>query len=47
MDSVLQNVLIIVVEYFDKNFKKKKQTFKDFETQIIQHEMDYFEGILI
>lgn len=38
---------IIVVEYWDKKFKKKKQTFKDFEAQIIQHEMDHFEGILI
>ena len=39
--------LIIVVEYLDKMFKKKKQTFKDFEAQIIQHGMDHFEGILI
>ena len=38
---------IIVVEYWDKKFKKKKQTFKGFEAQIIQHEMDHFEGILI
>lgn len=38
---------IIVVEYWDKKFKRKKQTFKDFEAQIIQHEMDHFEGILI
>ena len=38
---------IVVVEYLDKKFKKKKQTFKDFEAQIIQHEMDHFEGILI
>lgn len=38
---------IIVVEYWDKKFKKKKKTFKDFEAQIIQHEMDHFEGVLI
>lgn len=38
---------IVVVEYLDKKFKKKKQTFKDFEAQIIQHEMDHFEGLLI
>lgn len=37
----------ITVEYLDKSFKKKKQTFKDFEAQIIQHEMDHFEGIII
>jgi len=38
---------IITVEYLDSRFKKKKQTFKDFEAQIIQHEMDHFEGKLI
>ena len=35
------------VEFLDKNFKKKKQTFKDFEAQIIQHEIDHFSGIII
>ena len=38
---------IIVVEYLDRKFKRKRQTFRDFEAQIIQHEMDHFEGILI
>ena len=38
---------IIVVEYLDRKFKRKKQTFRDFEAQIIQHEMDHFEGILL
>lgn len=38
---------IIVVEYLDRKFKKKMRTFKDFEAQIIQHEIDHFEGILI
>ena len=38
---------VIVVEYLDRKFKRKKQTFRDFEAQIIQHEMDPFEGILI
>ncbi len=37
----------ITVEYLDRRWKKKKQTFKDFEAQIIQHEMDHFEGIII
>ena len=31
---------VIVVEYLDRKFKRKKQTFRDFEAQIIQHEMD-------
>lgn len=38
---------VITVEYLDKKFKKKKQTFRDFEAQIIQHEIDHFNGILI
>lgn len=37
----------ITVEYLDRNFKKKKQTFKDFEAQIIQHETDHFNGVII
>lgn len=38
---------VIEVEYCDMSFKKKKGTFRDFTAQIIQHEMDHFEGILI
>ena len=38
---------VIGVEYLDREFKRKKQTFRDFEAQIIQHEMDHFEGIII
>ncbi|MDE7363520.1 MAG: peptide deformylase [Ruminococcus sp.] len=37
----------VTVEFLDKNFRKKKQTFKDFEAQIIQHEIDHFSGIII
>ena len=38
---------MIEVEYLDRNFKKQKQVFTGFTAQIIQHEMDHFEGILI
>lgn len=37
----------IEVEYLDKNFKKHKQVFTGFTAQIIQHEVDHFEGIII
>ncbi|MBR1556101.1 MAG: peptide deformylase [Oscillospiraceae bacterium] len=37
----------ITVTYLDKNFKKKKGIFRDFEAQIIQHEMNHFDGIII
>lgn len=38
---------MIEVEYLDRNFKKQKQVFSGFTAQIIQHEMDHFEGIII
>lgn len=38
---------VIEVEYFDEAFKKRRGTFRDFTAQIIQHEMDHFDGILI
>lgn len=38
---------IIEVEYLDRNFKKHKEIFSGFTAQIIQHEVDHFEGIII
>ncbi|MGL5328720.1 MAG: peptide deformylase [Peptostreptococcaceae bacterium] len=38
---------VIEVEYLDRNFKKHKQVFTGFTAQIIQHEVDHFEGIII
>ena len=37
----------IKVKYLDRNFNKQKQVFSGFTAQIIQHEMDHFEGIII
>ena len=37
----------IEVEYLDEDFKKQKQVFSGFTAQIIQHEIDHFEGIII
>lgn len=37
----------IEVAYQDRNFKKKKQKFNGFVAQVIQHEIDHCEGILI
>jgi peptide deformylase len=37
----------IEVEYLDRNFKKKKDTFTGWTAQIIQHEVDHCEGIII
>ena len=37
----------IDVEFLDRNFEKQKQVFTDFPAQIIQHEIDHCNGILI
>lgn len=37
----------IKVQYQDKNFKIKIKTFTGFQAQIIQHEIDHCNGILI
>ncbi|MBW9144015.1 peptide deformylase [Clostridium sp. CM028] len=38
---------MIEVEYLDRNFNKQKQVFNGFTAQIVQHEMDHFEGVII
>lgn len=37
----------IEVEYEGQNFTKQKQTFQGWVAQIIQHEVDHLEGIII
>ncbi|MDF2512151.1 MAG: peptide deformylase [Herbinix sp.] len=37
----------IEVEYLDRNFNKQKQTFTGWTAQIIQHEIDHCDGIVI
>ena len=37
----------IEIEYVDEDWKKHKEKYSGFTAQIIQHEMDHLEGILI
>lgn len=37
----------IEVEYLDMNLKKQRRKYSDFTAQIIQHECDHLDGILI
>lgn len=37
----------IEVDYLDRDFKPQHGKYSDFVAQIIQHEIDHFEGILI
>ena len=38
---------VIEVEFEDMNFKRKRQKFTGFTAQIIQHEVDHCNGVLI
>ncbi|MDD6381754.1 peptide deformylase [Mitsuokella jalaludinii] len=35
------------VEYRDLKFRKKRQVFRDFPAEIVQHELDHCAGVLI
>lgn len=37
----------IEIEFLDRNFKQQKQVFTGLTAQIIQHEVDHCEGIII
>ncbi|SFQ20605.1 peptide deformylase [Lachnospiraceae bacterium XBB1006] len=37
----------IEVDYLDQNFKPQHGKYTEFTAQIIQHEIDHFEGVLI
>ena len=38
---------LITVRYQDRAFKEKQEVFTGFTAQIIQHELDHLEGIII
>lgn len=38
---------IVEMEYLDRHFKKQKNTFSGWTAQIIQHEIDHCDGIVI
>lgn len=37
----------IEVKFLDRNFEPQRRTFTDFPAQIVQHELDHCDGILI
>ena len=39
--------LIIEVEYLDQKWQKRKKRFRGFTAQIIQHEVDHLNGVII
>lgn len=38
---------MIKITYLDEHFKKKTKTYRGFTAQVIQHELDHLNGILI
>ena len=38
---------VVTVRYEDESFKKHVETFSGFTAEIVQHEMDHLQGILI
>lgn len=38
---------VVTVRYEDESFKKHVETFAGFTAEIVQHEMDHLQGILI
>lgn len=38
---------VITVEYYDIKFKRHKRTLRNVAAQVVQHEMDHFNGIII
>ena len=45
--SYYVNETAVSFEYEDINFKKQRQKFTGFTAQIVQHEVDHLEGIII
>lgn len=37
----------IEIEYLDRTFKKRRESYSGFASEIIQHEMDHLKGIII
>lgn len=37
----------IEIEYLDRTFKKRREHYSGFASEIIQHEMDHLKGIII
>jgi len=37
----------LLLKYYNKHWKKVRKEFNGFEAQIIQHELDHFNGIII
>ncbi len=37
----------IEIEYLDRTFKKRRESYSGFVSEIIQHEMDHLKGIII
>ena len=46
VDAEIIRPKVITVRYYDENFELKEETFDDFASRMVQHEMDHLDGIV-
>lgn len=46
VDADIKRPKQITVRYFDENLEEKEETFDDFASRMVQHELDHLDGVL-
>ena len=46
VDADIIRPKVITVRYYDENFRQKEETFDDFASRMVQHEIDHLNGIV-
>ena len=46
VDADIKRPKVITVRYYDENLEEKEETFDDFASRMIQHELDHLDGVL-
>lgn len=46
VDADIRRPKVITVRYYDENLEEKEETFDDFASRMIQHELDHLDGVL-
>ena len=46
VDADIKRPKKITVRYFDENLEEKEETFDDFASRMVQHELDHLDGIM-
>lgn len=46
VDADIKRPKKITVRYFDENLEEKEETFDDFASRMVQHELDHLDGVM-